>query len=170
MFALLSFTPLQPTPGLALWSVIIFLLFWFLMYKYAFKPITASLKAREVGIQDSLDEAKKAREEMQNLKAENEKILEQAREERMAILNEAKEIKNKTINEAKGKAEDEAKRIVENARVEIENQKKAAMIEVKNKVGTMAIDIAEKILKKELNANQEQVSFVNRLVDDIKLN
>ncbi len=167
---LISFSPLQPTPGLAFWSVLIFCIFWFMMYKAAFKPITEALKKRDQGIQDSLDAAKAAREEMNNLKAENEQILEQARTERTAMLAEAKEMKAKMINEAKEKAQDEAKRILASATQEIENKKQAAMIEVKNEVGTMALDIAEKVIRKELKGDAAQVSFVDKLVQDIKLN
>lgn len=170
MFTLISFSPLQPTPGLALWSVVIFLIFWFMMYKFAFGPIVESLKTRDQGIQDALDQAKAAREEMSNLQAENETILEKAREERTAILNEAKEIKNNMIAEAKEKAQHEADRIVANANQEIASRKLEAMTEVKNDVGNMAIGIAEKILRKELKGDSDQVSFVNTLVDNIKLN
>lgn len=170
MFALISFSPLQPTPGLPLWSVVIFCIFWFMMYKFAFNPIVESLKKRDQGIQDSLDQAKAAREEMNNLKAENDKILEQAREERSAILNEAKEMRENMIAEAKEKAQAEADRIVKNATQEIESKRVEAMTSVKNDVGNMAIGIAEKILRKELANSSEQVSFVNSLVDNIKLN
>ena len=71
MFSLLSFTPFQPSPGLALWSLIIFLLFWYLMGKFAFKPIANALEKRENDIQNSLDEAKRAREEMKNMESQN---------------------------------------------------------------------------------------------------
>ena len=64
MIALLSFTPFQPTPGLAFWSLVIFGLFWLIMGKYAFKPIPKALEKRENDIQHALDSAKKAKEEM----------------------------------------------------------------------------------------------------------
>ena len=82
MINILLFAPFQPTPGLAIWSLIIFFLFWFIMGKMAFKPIMQGIKTREDDIQSALDEAKKAKEEMANLKSENEALLQQAREER----------------------------------------------------------------------------------------
>ena len=170
MISLVSFTPFQPTPGLAIWSLLIFLLFWYLMAKFAFKPIAQALVKRENDIQDAIDQAKKAREEMANMKAENEKLLAQAREERAKILQEAKDIKNQMIGEAKDKAKEEASKIVSNAMNDIENQKKAAIAEVKNELGNIALSIAEKVIKKELKGNAEQESFVNTLVKDVNLN
>jgi len=165
-----GFPPFQPTPGLALWSLIIFCLFWWLMKKYAFTPIAQGLKKREQSIHDALQEAQVAREEMANLKAENEKILAEAREQRAAMLNEAKDTKNNIINDAKEKAKAEAQRIVTTAKQEIENEKQAAIIQVKNQVGLMATEIAEKVIKKELRGKDEHESFVNQLVNEIKLN
>lgn len=170
MFSLVTFTPFQPTPGLAFWSLFIFLLFWYLVSKLAFKPIAEALEKREQDIQAAIDTAKKTREEMANMKAENENLLVEAREERSKIIQEAKEIKNQMITEAKEKARDEANKIVANAMTEIENQKRAAFAEVKNELGAMALSIAEKVIKKELQGNDNQEAFVNTLVKDIHLN
>lgn len=170
MFFLISFTPFQPTPGLAIWSLFIFLLFWFIMSKVAFRPIAEALAKRENDIQDAIDQAKRTREEMANMKSENEKLLAQAREERTKILQEAKEIKSQMISEAKEKAKEEATKIVNNAMTDIENQRKAAITEVKNELGNMALTIAEKVIRKELKGNAEQESFVNSLVKEIHLN
>ena len=170
MISLVTFTPFQPTPGLAIWSLLIFLLFWYLVSKFAFKPIAEALEKREEDIQTAMDTAKKTREEMANMKAENEKLLAEAREERSKIIQEAKEIKNQMIAEAKEKAKEEANKIVSNAMNEIENQKRAAFAEVKNEIGVMALSIAEKVIKKELQGNANQEAFVNTLVKDIHLN
>lgn len=140
------------------------------MAKVAFKPIAQALETRENDIQDALDSAKTAKEEMSNLKAENEKLLVVAREERSKMLKEAKDTKNQIIADAKDTAKGEASRIMVQANQDIENQKKAAMMEVKNEVGAIALSIAEKVIKKELAGNAEQESFVNALVKDINLN
>ncbi len=170
MMFLAGFAPFQPTPGLALWSLIIFLLFWAVMAKYAFRPMMEGLKKRESDISNALAEAQKAKEEMANLKAENEAILAEAREERATMLREAKETKAAIIAEAKEKAKEEANRMTSTAKMEIENEKKAAMIEVKNDVGNMATEIAEKILRKELKGSPEHQSFVNTLVGEMNMN
>lgn len=170
MFVLADFSVIKPDVGLIFWTTITFGLFWFIMAKYSFGPIARALKKREDDIQDSLDEAKKAREEMANLKSENEQILALAREERSKILKEAKDTKNSIINEAKSKAKEEAQKIVSSAMMEIDNQKKAAVTEVKNQLGLMSLEIAEKVLRKELKADQSQREFVDKLVDELKLN
>lgn len=170
MIALVSFSPFQPTPGLVLWSTIIFLLFWFMMSKFAFGPIARAIQKRENEIQDSLDAAKIAKQEMINLQAENDKLLIQAKEERNLLLQEAKEAKQNIIAEAKAEAQEEATKLMNSAKNEIEVQKKTAIKEVKGEVGAMAIGIAEKILKKELKGNKEQEDFVSTLVKDMNLN
>jgi F-type H+-transporting ATPase subunit b len=170
MFYLTLFAPFQPTPGLAIWSAIIFILFWVIFGKFAFKPIVQGLEARENDIQSALDEAKKAKEEMANLKSENEVLLQQAREERAAMLVEAKETKNSIISEAKDKAKAEANKIIVDAKSEIENQKKAALAEVKSEVGVMALQIAEKIMKKDLQGDSNQIDLVNKLVAEVNQN
>jgi F-type H+-transporting ATPase subunit b len=170
MVFLAGFPVLRPEPGLLVWTTIIFLLFWFLMWRFAFKPIVAALKQRETDIQSALDEAKLARQEMSNLQAENEKLLAQAREERTAILKEAKDAKDEIITEAKERAAAEYKRRVDSAMQDIENQKMAAMVELKNKSGQMAIEIASKILRKDLGSNADQVAYAKSLADQMNLN
>ena len=169
MLVLIEFSPIKPDFGLLFWATLIFLLFWWLMAKFAFGPIRDALNEREHSIQNALDEAKLARLEMENLKSENEKILAQAREERSKILQEAKEMKNSIVNEAKQKAKDEANKIISNAKQEIDNQKKAAIAELKGQVGTMAIDIAEKVIRKALASNTDHQAYVNGLVKEIYL-
>lgn len=170
MINLLTFDPFLPSPGLAIWGLGIFLLFWYLMGKFAFTPIAEGLKKRESHIQDALDLAKKTKLEMANLKAENQNLLADAREERSKIVSEAKQTGVEMVEAAKNKAKEEASKISKNAAIEIENQKKTAMAEVKKDVGTLAISIAEKVIKKELASNAEHQSLVNKLVGEINLN
>ena len=131
MIYLLDFEPIKPTIGLLFWTGIIFLLFWGIIGKFAFRPIASALRKREDDIQNALDEAKRARDEMSNLKSENEKLLAQAREERARILKDAKDASNQMITESKDRAKEEAQKIVSSAKEEIESQKKQAILEVK---------------------------------------
>jgi len=170
MLFLIEFNVIQPDVGLIFWSSVIFVIFWLLMSKVAFKPIIAALKKRESDIQGSLDEAKRVRQEMQNLKAENEALLVQAREERAQILKEAKEAGNRIVEEAKTKSKEEAQKIVASTKEQIEHQKMAAITDLKNQVGAISLEIAEKVLRRELSGNSAQVAFVNDLVKEIKLN
>lgn len=167
---LADFSVIKPDPGLILWTSIIFLLVWGILGKFAFRPIQEALKKREYDIQNALDEAKKAREEIASMQAQNEQLLAEAREERAIILKEAKEHKDAIINEAKAEAKEVAKKMAANAKRDIENQRMAVVTDLKNQLGVMALDIAEKVIRKELKGNNEQEKFVNKLVEEAELN
>lgn len=124
-FFISEFTVARPGVGLLFWTLIIFCLFWALVGKFAFKPIKNALKKREGDIQSALDEAKKARAEMEKLNSDNQRLLNEAREERAKLLREAKDTGDKLITEARNKAKEEAQKIVVDARNEIENQKQS---------------------------------------------
>ena len=161
---------IKPDPGLILWTSLIFILVYFLLTRVAFKPIQEALKRRETDIQNSLDEAKRAREEMANLKAENEELLKQAQVERAKILKEAKEASEAIVNDAKSKAKEEARKVVTTAKEEIENMRQEAIVDLRNQVGGMALDIASKIMRKELAKDGEQAKYADKLIDEIKFN
>lgn len=167
---LADFSVIKPDPGLLVWTSVFFLLVWFLLGKLAFKPIQKALKEREVTIQSSLDEAKRAKEEMMTLKSENEKLLAQAREERTRMLKEAEETKQQIIKEAKERAKADAAKIVETAQNEISNMKSHALVEVKNQVGNIALEIAEKVLREKLQGQPNQEAYVAKLLDEMNIN
>lgn len=170
MVLLGSFDIITPDPGLFIWTVFVFLILVWILNKFAFGPIKGALKKREDSISDALAQAQKAREEMASMKADNEKILNEAREERSRMLREAKEARDLIITEARDKANAEYNRIVEEAKGAINNQKMAAMIEIKNSVGNMVLEVSEKVLRRELNNKSDQEAYVKQLVDEIKMN
>ncbi len=168
--SLIDFSPIKPEFGLLLWASVVFFIFWIIVGKLAFKPIIRALNERGNSIQESLDAAKKAREEMLNLQSENDRIMSEAREEKMRIIKEAKDAGQSIVNDAKERAKEEAQRITISAKNEIETAKMAALVDVKNQVGAMAIDIAEKILRKNLSNDTTQQEYVKKLVDEVKMN
>jgi F-type H+-transporting ATPase subunit b len=147
--------------GLFIWQTIIFLGLLFLLRKYAWKPILSAVEERTNSIEDALSSAEKAKEEMAELTANNEKILTKARIERDAILKEAKAIKEKTIADSKNQAAEEAEKIIISAKEQINNEKKKAMTELKNHVADIAIDMAETILKSELKDSEKQKTIIS---------
>ena len=159
-----------PDIGLLFWMLVSFSIVLFILKKFAWKPILKSLDERNTSIQSALDEAKKAREEMSSLKADNEKIIAEAKTQRDAILKEAREIKDKMIAEAKNQASSEADRITASARANIQNEKMAAITELKNQVAHLSIEIAEKILNTELKEKDKQKAIVSNLLNDVKMN
>lgn len=161
---------LLPEFGLLIWTLLAFLVVFFILGKFAWPAIMKGLKEREQGITDSLAIAEKVKAEMAQLKSENEALLAQAREERAQMLKEARDIKDKIINEAKDQAKTEANKINVNAQAAIEQQKMAAITEVKNQVGNLVIEISEKILRRELGNKAEQENYINQLANEVKLN
>ena len=159
-----------PEIGLIFWTTVTFVILLFLLAKFAWKPILSAVKNREESIREALLSADKAREEMAQLKSDNEQILREARAERDAILRDAREIREKMIAEAKSAAGQEADRLVEQAKEMIENQKMAAITDLKNQVASMSIDIAEKIIRKQLENKENQVALVEEQLKDFKLN
>jgi len=160
----------KPAFGLIFWMFISFGIILFILKKFAWKPILKMLHERESSIQNALDSAEKAKEEMKALQSNNEKILADARNERDAMLKDAREIREKMIAEAKGIASKEADRLLVIARENIQNEKMAAITELKNQVAVLSIEIAEKILKSELSSDEKQKSLVNTLLKDVNLN
>ncbi len=161
---------LTPEIGLFIWTLVAFLLVLFILRKFAWKPILKTLNERESGIADSIAAAERVKEEMKQMKSENEVLLAQAREERSLLLKEAKETKDKIVNEAKEQAKTEAAKILDDARLQIEQQKNAAMTAVKNEIGNLAVDVAEKILRKQLSTQDAQQGLAAMLAEEIKLN
>ncbi len=159
-----------PDFGLLFWMLLSFSVVLFVLRKFAWKPILQTLKERENTIQNALDAAKKTQEEMAKLKADNEKILQEARTERDTIIKEARENKEKIIAEAKKQATFEANKLIESAKTAIESEKLIALKEIKDKVAELSVEIAEKLLRKELSKENKQNELLNVLINEVKMN
>ena len=152
--------------GLFFWQTVLFVLLVLLLKKFAWKPILNAVNEREQGIKDALDSAQKAKEEMANLQADNDKLLKEAHAERDAMLKEARDIKNKMISDAKDEAKVEADKMVAQAQAAIESEKKAAIADLKNQVATLSLNIAEKVVKQNLATDDKQQELVKSLLEE----
>ena len=161
---------ITPQLGLLFWQTILFLLLLFILTKFAWKPIMASLHEREDSIESALRMADQAKIEMQQLKAGNEKLLLEARQERDRLMQEATVMVNQFRETEKAKAVEEANRITQQAREAIQTEKNAALAEVKNTAAQLSVDIAERILRRELAEPAAQTQLVNSYLKDVKLN
>ena len=161
---------LTPEFGLLIWTLVAFLVVFFILKKMAWPAIIKGLRDRENTITESLATAQKVKEEMALMKSENEALLASAREERALMLKEARETKEKMISDAKELAKTEANKIILEAQAAIETQKMSAMIDVKNQVGKLVIEVSEKVLRKELGSKEAQEAHIKGLVDGVKLN
>jgi len=160
----------SPDIGTIFWMVLMFIIVLVILKKFAWRPILNALDRREKNIENSLLSARKAREEMERMKADNEQVMAEARKERNEMLRETKLMSEKIVDEAKGKAGDEAKKIIESAREQIDHEKQAALSEIRNQVAELSVDIAEKILREKLKGDKEQQDLINKILNEVKLN
>jgi F-type H+-transporting ATPase subunit b len=160
----------NPGIGLIFWMTLAFGIVLWILAKYAWKPILASLKEREDSIDKAIHEADQARKEMKQLKFSNEQLLTEAKEERDTLLKQARELKEKLIEDARRKANEEANRIIDSARETIENEKMAAMVDLKNQIAGLSIEIAEKVLGREMEDRNKQKEYIDQLIKKADLN
>ncbi len=156
--------------GLFFWQTVLFVLLLLLLRKFAWKPILNAINEREEGIKNALSAAENAKLEMENLHADNEKLLQEARAERETMIKEAREIKAKMIADAKDEAKQEADKMIVQAQTAIENEKKSAIADLKNQVASLSVEIAEKVVKNELSNKDKQLELVDKMLKDATLN
>ena len=156
-----------PAYGLIFWTTIVFGILLFILRLVAWKPIIKSVNAREREIREALSESKLAREEMAQLKSDNEKIIQQAKLERDEILKEARELKDKIIGDAKANAEKQSAILLEQAKKNIEEEKAIVFNQLKNEMAQVSIEMAEKILGKELSDKTSQEKLVRTLLTEL---
>ena len=160
----------NPGIGLIFWTGIIFALLLFILSKFAWKPINNMISKRNQSIEDALNQAELAREDMKKLQADNEKIFAEARVERDKILSEAREVKDQIVGQAKDEARTEVDKIRKAASQDIIAQKTAAMDEIKNQVLDLSVLVAEKVIRKELKSTPQHEQLIDDLLKDVKLN
>ncbi|BAV95168.1 ATP synthase F0 subunit B [Ichthyobacterium seriolicida] len=129
----------------------------------------SALNNREEYIKKSLEGAQKARIEMDNISAEGQKVINEARIESEAVLKETREIRDKIISEARQQAEQEAKNIFKKAEEQIEQEKRSAMLELKSEIANLAITVAQKIVRRELSSDKDQSDLIQETLKGIDL-
>jgi len=161
---------IKPDFGLVFWSLVTFAILLFVLRKFAWKPILGAVEDREEGIKSALASAENARKEMENLHADNERILQEARAERELMLKDARDMKNKIVSDAKEEAQTQASKMIAQAQSAIESEKKAAMAELKSHVAGLSLEIAEKVVRNELSNKDKQLKLVEDMLGEATLN
>ena len=159
-----------PDTGTIFWMIIVFGFVVLVLRKFAWKPILGALNERERMISRAMDDARKARKDIDNLKARNEVMINEARKEKENILREAMALKDNIIAEAKEKSRAEARSNIEHARQQIQNEKIKAINEIKKQITEISMMIAGKLIRKEMEGSEEQKEMIHKLMDEIKLN
>lgn len=152
---------LELDPGMMIWTWITFIIFAFILHKTALKPLLTSITNREDTVRNDIEEAKKAREEAEELLITHKKMIAQADAEGQRVLNEAQELAKKAREEIVEKARQEATKVIEKARQEIEKQRDDAIKSLKEEVVDLAIGAAEKILTQAIDKDTNK-----KVVDD----
>lgn len=160
------------TPGIGLifWQTVTFLAVLIILGKFVWRPIMNALKSREGSIEEALRAAELAREEMEKLTADNEKLMAEARMEREQIIKEASILASRIREEAKEEAGKITQKMIEDARHTIQLEKQTAINEIRNQVTEFSLQIAEKILRKNLEKDAQQKALIETYLKDMKLN
>src|ERR1043165_3340949 len=161
---------LTPQLGLFVWTLLAFIIVFFILKKFAWKPILNTLNERERSIADSIATADRVKAEMAQMKSENEKLMQQAREERGVMLKEAKQMSEQIIAKAKEDTRAITDKMISDASQQIQQQKMAALTDVKNQIGALAVEVAEKVLRQQLSTDAAQNAYNELLSKEVKLN
>lgn len=161
---------LTPDPGLLFWMLLCFGVVFFVLAKYGFPIIVKMIEERKKFIDQSLDNAVKANEQLAGIKQQGELILAEAREEQTRILKEANEMRARIISEAKESAGVEASKVMEEAKAALQKEKELAVREIHNQLAAFSLDIAEKVLRKNLEDKAAQTELVDKLIQEVQQN
>ena len=158
---------LTPDLGLLFWMLLAFLVVFFVLAKFGFPVIIKMVEERKNYIDESLRNAHEANEKLINIQAEGEKILKEEREQQSLILKEASAAKENILAQAEIKAREETARMISEAKAQIESEKQSAIADIRQQVATLSVSIAEKVLRKNLASDKEQMDYVDNLLNDL---
>ena len=146
----------QPDPGLYVWTIITFLVLLVVFNKLAWRPLKGILQAREELIRKSLDDARQAKQELERLHVESQKILTEARVQADRILSETRSDANRLRDELKQKAQSEAAGIVKNAERQIEMETARALQQIRSEAVNLSVAIASKLIERNITKEDNE--------------
>jgi len=152
----------QPDPGLFLWTIFVFLVLMALLAKFAWRPLLLALEARRKTIEGALDDARKAREELERVQQDSAKLLNDARREADGIVSRARADADRFRDEMKQQASAEAATIVERAQREIQRETSRAVAQLRQEAVELSFTIASKVLRRTVTPADHE-----RLLDDV---
>ena len=154
----------QLDPGLYVWTILTFLLLFFLLTKFAWKPLLKALAEREEKIRSSLEKADEAQQKLERLGAEGEEIIGKARAEAQSIVSDGKKASEKVRGEIETKAKEKANTIVAQAEKQIIAEKEQAISDIRGEVAALSIQIAEKLIRKNLS-KKDNMTLIKESLD-----
>ena len=157
---------LLPDAGLLFWMLLAFGVVFLVLYKYGFPVITSMIDARKQYIDDALNEAKEAKAKLAGIEEECNGLINEARENQAKILREAVAAKEQIIAEARDKAAAETEMMISEAKKQSERERDEALNSIRTEVAKLSVAIAEKIVRKELEGGDNQLRYIDELVDE----
>ena len=158
---------LTPDSGLIFWMLIAFGVVFFVLAKFGWPVITKMIDSRKQYIDESLENARKANERLAQLQEETAKMLKQAQEQQSKILAEAVEMRNQIVEKAKTEATNEGQKLLLEAKQQIAQEKESAIRDIRREVGVLSVEIAEKVLRQNLQNDNDQMAMIDRMLDEI---
>lgn len=158
---------LTPDSGLIFWMLIAFGVVFFVLAKYGWPVITKMIDSRKQYIDESLENARKANERLAQLQEETAQMLKQAQEQQSKILAEAVEMRNQIVEKAKTEATNEGQKLLQEAKQQIAQEKESAIRDIRREVGVLSVEIAEKVLRQNLQNDNDQMAMIDRMLDEI---
>jgi len=157
----------QLDPGLFIWTIVTFLILCFVLAKFAWKPLLQALENRENDIRSSIEDAQKARSELEHLNEESEKIIAEARSEAQEIRSEAKTSAEKIKVDIRSQAEEDGKKLMDEAHAQIQVEKDKAISEIRQEVVALTMSVAERVIGKNLSMEDNQ-KLIESSIQDLR--
>ena len=158
---------LDINPGLMFWTIVTFVILFWILKKFAWGPILEALEKREKTIRDSLDEASRSREEAQKLFEEYNKKLEKAGADAQKVLEEGRAMSENMKKEIVSRAREEAEEIVTRGKNEIELEREKAISEIRKHAVDLSLNAASKIVRKSLT-DEDHKRIALEAIQDIE--
>jgi len=153
-------------PGLGIWFWVVFFVFIFLLWKFAYKPVVNMLDERKRSIKQSLDDAEAARKSLEEAVDKQRHLIEEGRRRAVEITEKATESATMMANQIREKAREESEKMIESARMQIQRQKEKAISELKSEVVNLAVSVASELIKANLDDDANQ-KLVSEYIEDI---
>ena len=159
---------LNPEVGTLIWMLIAAGIVFFILVKWGFPVITDMVDKRNEYIDKSLDAAKKANERLAGIQNECDELLKETRAEKARILKEAADRRDEIIADAENRAKDSGEKIIADAREQIRQEKEEALRSLRRQVAELSVQVAERVVRKELSKDDDQLLLIDRMIDDVK--
>ncbi len=159
-----------PDFGLVFWMFVAFILLFLVLAKWGWPVIIKMMDSRAATIDQGVEDAKQAKEQLDNAREEAKKYVVEAQARQAEMLRDAARMKTEIIEQAKNEAADAARKEMEAAKAAIEQARKEAELQFRNEVGKFSIDIAEKMVRTQMKSDKAQTELVNKLLDEIEKN